>query len=312
MTTAPSISAVVTVYNAGRYVGESLTAILAQTCPPSEVIVVDDGSTDATPDVLAGFGERIRVITQANRGHAAALNRGFSEARGDYIAKCDADDIWAPGKLERQLDALSSHPEIDIAFTGATFFGLKEGPRAPYPGSGLLDRKQLISRLYRANSICASSTLVRRALFERLGPFAEDLAAEDYDYWLRALEAGARFYHDPHALVRFRQHESNVSADKLKMHRAELLVHTQHAGLLESPTKVRRALARDHRHIGRELSDLDHPQEARSEFLSALRLWPTVRALVWVVVLSAPARYRRGLADGLVSVKRSLYTESPP
>jgi len=310
--TPVTISVIVTVYNGERYIGESLTAILSQTSPPLEVIVVDDGSTDETPSELRRFGADIRIITQANRGHAPALNRGFRDARGDYLAKCDADDIWAPEKLERQLDAIRRHPEIDIAFAGARFFGLTEGPRAPYPDAGMLDGKQLARRLYRANSVCASTTLVRRRLFEQLGPFAEDLAAEDYDYWLRALAAGARFFYDPEVLVNFRHHEENISSNKLAMHRAEMLVHERHAELMRRPALTRRALARDQRHIGRELSDLDRPHEARSAFLSALRRWPTIRALVWVLLLSTPGRIRRPLATHLVSLKRALYTESPP
>jgi glycosyltransferase involved in cell wall biosynthesis len=307
---APTISAIVTVYNGEHHIGESLQAILSQTRPPEEVVVVDDGSSDGTPGELARFGADIRVIRQANGGHANALNRGFREARGDYCAKCDADDIWTAEKLERQAKALAALPEIDVAFGGAWFFGLKEGPRAPYPDAGLLDRGDLLGRLYRANSICASSTLIRRELYERLGPFNEHLGAEDYDYWMRALRANARFYHDPSLLVRFRQHESNVSADKLKMHRAELLVHKWHADLLANPSLARKAIARDQRNIARALSDQDRPGEARAMFVSSLRQAPSLQGLAWALVLSTPERYRRSLADGLVSCKRTLYPEA--
>jgi glycosyltransferase involved in cell wall biosynthesis len=308
----PTISAIVTVYNTEQYVGQSLTAILSQTLPPDEVIVVDDGSTDGTSDELARFGSDIRVIRQANAGHANALNRGFGEARCDYLAKCDADDIWAPRKLERQAEVLKVHPEIDVAFGGAWFFGLTEGPRAPYPNAGLLDRADLLKRLYRANSICASSTLIRRGLYERLGPFNENVGAEDYDYWLRALKAGARFYHDPTVLVHFRRHENNVSANKLAMHRAELLVHSWHGELVDSPSLVQRTLARDFRNIARLLSDQNRPREARAAFVTSLRHSPTLRGLVWSLVLSAPERYRRALADGLVSFKRACSPEVSP
>jgi glycosyltransferase involved in cell wall biosynthesis len=305
-----TISAVVTVYNGERYIEESLTAILSQTRPPEEVIVVDDGSSDGTPDELERFGGDIRVIRQPNGGHANALNRGFHEARGDYCAKCDADDIWAPEKLERQAEALLRHPEIDVAFGGAWFFGLVEGPRAPYPDAGLLDRGELLRRLYRANSVCASSTLIRRGLYERLGPFNENVGAEDYDYWMRALEANARFYHDPTLLVRFRQHESNVSSDKLAMHRAELLVHSWHADLVASPSLARKVMARDLRNIARMLSDQDRPDEARAAFVSSLRRSPSLQGLAWALVLSAPEGCRRPLADGLVSFKRALHPEA--
>ncbi len=195
---APTITAMVRVHNAEEYIGESLTAILSQTRPPDEVLVIDDGSTDGTPDELKRFGGDIRVVRQANSGYAGAFNRGFGEACGDYIATCDADDVWEADKLERQAQALLDHPEIDFAFTGARFFGLAEGPRAPYPGAGLLEPRVLAWRLYCANSVCTSSTLIRRSLFERLGPF-EDRAApcEDYDYWLRALTAGAVSFYDP-------------------------------------------------------------------------------------------------------------------
>jgi glycosyltransferase involved in cell wall biosynthesis len=306
----PTVSVVVTVYNGERFIGESLTAILSQTRPPEEVVVVDDGSTDDTPRELERFGGDIRVISQVNGGHANALNRGFREARGDYCAKCDADDIWMPEKLRRQVSSLTAHREIDVAFGGARFFGLSEGPRAPYPDAGLLDRGDLLRSLYRANSICASSTLIRRDLYERLGPFDERLGAEDYDYWMRALRAGARFYHDPSLLVRFRQHESNVSADKLKMHRAELLVHSRYAYLLDSRALARKTMARDLRNIARALSDQDRPEQARAAFVSSLRRSPSPRALAWVLLLSAPERGRRPLAAGLISLKRALYHEA--
>ena len=143
----PSISVVVTVYNGEEYVAEALTSILGQTHRPDEVIVVDDGSTDGTARELERFAGDIRVIAQANTGHAGALNRGYPEARGDYIAKCDADDIWEPDKLSRQVRALVDHPEIDVAFSGARNFGLAEDEWVHAPGEGLLDPRELTRAL---------------------------------------------------------------------------------------------------------------------------------------------------------------------
>jgi glycosyltransferase involved in cell wall biosynthesis len=308
---SPTISAVVPAYNAERYIGESLTAILSQTHAPDEVIVIDDGSTDGTPEELARFRGDVRVMRQDNRGHAPALNRGMSEARGDYLAKCDADDIWESDKLARQVQALRAHPEIDIAFSGARFFGLIEGPRAPYPGpgSGLLDRRDFARRLYRANFVCVSSTLIRRRLYQHLGPFVErPQVAEDYEFWMRALAAGAVFFYDPSVLVRYRSHEQQLSNNMLRMHEAEYVVHGWHSGLVDNSRLVRKVLARDLSNIARTLSDQERPREARATFVSSLRHRPTLRVLAWVLVLSAPDRYRRPLADGLVSIKRALYS----
>ncbi len=303
----PTVSAVLTVYNAERYVGHALSAILSQTRPPDEVIVVDDGSTDATPAELERFRGEVRVVRQDNRGHAAALNRGMGEARGDYLAKCDADDIWKPGKLERQLEALVRHPEIDIAISSAWFFGLVEEPRVTYPSAGLLEPRELARRLYTANFVCASSLLIRRRLYQQLGPFAEELACEDYDYWLRALAAGGVFFYDPSPLVRYRVHAEQISQRELHMREAVYRVHNSYAGLVENARLVRKVRAVDLFEIARLLVDQDRPREARALFVSALRHRPRLRALAWVLILSAPDRYRRPLAERLVAVKRTVY-----
>src|SRR5262245_39908172 len=103
----PNVSVVIPSYNSAAYLPAAIDSVLAQTARDLEVIVVDDGSTDDTPDVVARYGPPVRGIRQANAGVAAARNRGIAEARGRYIAFLDADDTWEPVKLERQLGELS-------------------------------------------------------------------------------------------------------------------------------------------------------------------------------------------------------------
>ena len=110
------VSCVIPVYNGARFVAESIESVLAQAYRPLEVIVVDDGSTDGTEDVLAAFGDRIRVFFQPNAGAAAARNRGVAEARGGWLTFQDADDLWAPDKLERQMECFRRNPELDLCF----------------------------------------------------------------------------------------------------------------------------------------------------------------------------------------------------
>jgi glycosyltransferase involved in cell wall biosynthesis len=304
--TVPSVSSVLPVFNGERYVAESLTAILSQTRPPEEVVVVDDGSTDGTQDELAPFRRHIRVIKQPNQGHPGAMNRLFAEARCDYVAKCDADDIWEPDKLERQLEAVGAHPDVDIVLTGARFFGLVEAERVSFPDPGILERRELGRRLYTRNFVCASSPLIRRELYTRLGAFDETLACEDYDFWLRAFAAGAVFYYDPRLLVRYRVHPAQVSQDELRMREHVHVVHQRHAGVAANARVVRRTLADDLLEIARLLVDQERPRRARTLLLSSLRQWPTVRASAWVLVLSTPGQLRRPLGDRLVSLKRTL------
>jgi glycosyltransferase involved in cell wall biosynthesis len=311
---APTISVVVPAYNAEPHVAETLRSILSQTHPPDEVIVVDDGSTDGTPRELMRFRGDIRVIRQSNRGAAGAHNTGFGEARGHYVARCDADDLWEPMKLERQVQALTAHPEIDIATSGARVFGAGENRlfldytgAAPPPCDGIQKRGAFAQRLYRANMLCASSAVIRRRLHKKVGPFTEPLPNEDYDYWLRALKAGAVFFYDPTVLVRYRRHETNVTNSPLALYRAAHLVHTRHADLVDSASLVDRTLAADLFMIARLLVDDDHASEARKAFVNSLRHRLTLRGLVWALVLSTPEPCRRPLADRLVSIKRALY-----
>jgi glycosyltransferase involved in cell wall biosynthesis len=302
----PTISAVLTVYNGEDHLAQALDAVLSQTSPPDEVVVVDDGSTDGTARVLDGYGSAIRVVHQPNAGHPAGFNRGFLEARSEYVARCDADDIWAPEKLERQRAALQAHPQVDICFTAASTFGRIEQPFSSHPGSGILAPEAFARRLYRRNMVCSSSTVIRRATFERLGPFCEPLITEDYEYWMRALKAGAVFFYEPRTLVSYRLHDGNVTNKRLRSYRSMLVCHERHSDLVGDPRLVRSVLAADHFMLGRFLVDEDRPQEARREFALALRRRRSVRGLAWMAVLCSPARARRRLGNAAVAVKRLL------
>jgi glycosyltransferase involved in cell wall biosynthesis len=110
----PQVTVIVPVRDGERYLVDALESVLRQTTPPAEVLVIDDGSRDASPDIATRFGPPVRVVRQGTDGLAAALNRGIAEASGGVIAFCDADDISTPDRLERQLDALARDPECAI------------------------------------------------------------------------------------------------------------------------------------------------------------------------------------------------------
>jgi glycosyltransferase involved in cell wall biosynthesis len=314
---SPSVSAVVTAYNAEQYIGETLTSILSQTHPPAEVIVVDDGSSDGTCAELAPFRGDIRLVRQENRGHPNALNRGMREARGDYLAKCDADDIWVPDKLERQVEAILAHPEIDIAFSAIWIFGDIEQPSdmrsTGDTSEGILDPRRFAETLYGRCVICPSSTLLRRRLYERLGAFDEQLVFEDYDYWIRALRAGAVFYYDPATLVRYRWHAGQVTKDELRVRRSLHEVHSLHADLIDNRRLVSAVCADDLFRIGRVLVDQDCPREAREAFRRSLRYGildiasvKNARALAWVALLTLPPDTRKRAGSSLVRFSRGI------
>jgi glycosyltransferase involved in cell wall biosynthesis len=310
--TEPTVTAVVAAYNAEAWIAETLEAILGQTRPPEEVVVVDDGSTDGTAAILESFSGAIRVVHRANGGCPAAFNTAFAHATGEYVAMCGADDIWEPRKLEWQLEALRADPQLDVLFGDAQIFGLVDGTYGRPPGTGRLDSAALRDALYRENLICAPSIVIRRSLFERLGPFVERFGADDYEYWMRCLRAGASFYYDERILLRYRRHESNLSSGLLWMNECSHDVHRWYAEDMEDQGHANEVLALDLFKIGRLLVDEGRVPEARRAFRGALGHAITPRALAWLALLSLPATVRDRSAGAFVRLSRSLRGRRAP
>jgi glycosyltransferase involved in cell wall biosynthesis len=310
-TRTPTITAVVAAYNAEAWIAETLSAILGQSRPPDEIVVVDDGSTDGTAAVLRRFADRVRIVTRENGGCPAAFNTAFAHATCDYVAMCGADDVWEPRKLEWHARTLAEHPQVDVLFGDAQLFGLADGTYAKPPGEGVLDGRALRDALYRENVICAPSIVIRRNLFERLGPFVERFGADDLEYWMRCLRSGAVFFYDPRVLLRYRRHESNLSSGLLWMTECSHEVHRWYAADLGDDALAHEVLAGDLFKIGRLLVDEGRVAEARRAFRGALRYAVTTRALVWVALLTLPAGVRDRSASTFVRL-RSIQARQEP
>jgi glycosyltransferase involved in cell wall biosynthesis len=198
MTTAPAeprVSVVIPTYNRAARVRRAIDSVLAQTVPDVEVIVVDDGSSDETPQVLAAFGSRIRVLRQANRGVSAARNAGIALARGRWVALLDSDDEWLPEKLERQLGWVESAPpgSIGVCFTDCAIVGdsapdgtlFGEAAFRCAAGGAVVD-DAAAAVISRRHVIHTSSLLIERGLLEPGPAFDPALkVAEDTDLLFR-------------------------------------------------------------------------------------------------------------------------------
>jgi glycosyltransferase involved in cell wall biosynthesis len=199
------VSCIVPAYNAERFLRDALDSILAQTYQPIEVIVADDGSTDGTAGVAAGHGERVRHVRQPHRGLPAARNLGLSAARGEFIAFLDADDLWHPEKLERQMARFHARPELDFCVTHVRNFWEPEleAERQRYQGRRYADALP--------GYVCVS-LLARRTLFDAVGQFDVELQhGDDNDWFLRAFDYGAVRELLPEVLVFRRLHQENMS-----------------------------------------------------------------------------------------------------
>ncbi len=203
------ISCIVPVFNGERYLAEALDSILAQTYRPLEVIVVDDGSTDGTAHIVAGYGERISYLRQANAGPGAARNRGLDAAAGAYVAFLDADDLWHKEKLARQMARFEARPELELCLSHLEHFW---EPEMKDEEDRLRDHR--FSKPLPAYAVQAM--LARRALFDAVGQFDYSLRllGDDTDWFLRAADRGTVTEVVPDVLIFRRMHGSNISRDQ--------------------------------------------------------------------------------------------------
>lgn len=197
-------------YNAAVHLGECIDSILAQTYTDFELLIVDDGSTDSSRDVVRAYADpRIRLLENAH-DYIGSLNLLLREARGRYVARMDADDLMLPDRLQVQVDYMEAHPEVDILGGGMTYFGGAHGTALPQPG----ERPLTFSLFMRGCALMHPTVMMRRASIEAHGLRYEQefIYAEDYRLWVMALEAGLRLVNLDRPLIKYRVSPAQVSA----------------------------------------------------------------------------------------------------
>jgi len=213
----PLVSCVIPSYNRPGYVRTAIESALTQTYSPMEVIVVDDGSTDETPDVAESFGERVKVIRQANGGSAAARNTGIAAASGEFVAWLDSDDAWLPEKIAIQVAAARDYPEAGIVYTHCQAIDGNDQPpppKEPIKAPPARLREDILAMMVVESEVMPSSCLVRRTALDSVGWFNKDfINAEDWEFHFRmARQFG--FVEVPAPLTRYRVHAASKTADR--------------------------------------------------------------------------------------------------
>jgi glycosyltransferase involved in cell wall biosynthesis len=213
-----SISVVIPAYNAARFLPETLRSVLAQTLPANEILIVDDGSTDNTADIAESFGPPVQVFRRPNARQGASRNFGVSQATGEWIAFLDADDLWDPSKLARQMEELRKHPDADICYTARTKF-TQRGDTIQYLGTvPAPPAAEIGDALFQAATFLPSSVVIRRSTFLAMGGFGTTFKiTEDWDLWMRLLHSGVRFASCPEPLLLYRIHDNNVSGNGITL-----------------------------------------------------------------------------------------------
>src|SRR2546427_7996178 len=210
----PLVSVIIPNYNYGPYLPQALDSVLAQSYPHVEIVVVDDGSQDESESIIRSYGNRVRSINQKNQGVSAARNRGARESTGELLAFLDADDVWLPAKLERQVELILCDPEIGLVHCGIEEIN-SEGTslRTFLDGmQGWVSREML--RFNRSVIIASGSTaLVPRRTFEAVSGFDPKLSTSaDWEFCYR-VASRQRVGFIPEPLVKYRIHGSNMHAN---------------------------------------------------------------------------------------------------
>ncbi len=236
-----SVSVIIPIYNGAKFIALTLDAVLAQTAPPTEVIVVNDGSTDNSAAIVEQYEDRVTLINVKNGGAPAARNIGASMAMGNWLAFCDGDDLWLPTKLEKQLRLANECPDIHCVITDYVEFTdgvvsnrshLSYTPESFWVPeqyqSGFVVRKPITGKLTTFQPAITSTQMVRRNFCLEVGGFDVEAtnSAEDTCFHFRVLSV-VPFGVVPEVLMHYRRHPDSWSADSLKQLRNSVVMWDQ-------------------------------------------------------------------------------------
>ena len=293
----PSVSVVVPTYNYGKFLPRALDSALAQSLAPFEIIVVDDGSTDGTRDVLKRYRDSVHVVYQNNRGVSAARNAGFRLARGELVAFLDSDDVWHPNKLQQQIALLRRHPECGAIGCGVQVVDAEGQPiRTVLFEDAAGNASDRVCRIALRRSWVGGSgsgALIPAEVVRQVGGFDETLsAAEDWDMWLR-IAAMYPVRNVREALSQIWDHRSGAFRNVAKLRTNQMAV----LGRIEREPSLRLSAAtrrRIHAMIlndaaGEAFGDGDWKSSAAYALRSA-SLWP-LSAKTWHLLAGSSLRW---------------------
>lgn len=209
----PLVSVIIPVYNRAELILETINSVLNQTYQDFEIIIIDDGSVDNTKQVIESIKDsRIKYIYQENAGTSAARNNGTKNAKGEWIAPLDSDDIWLPEKLEKQINFLKNNPDIDICNTWVEAFSKNTTKK----WTNINDSESIATGLLFDSTLFHSASLIRKELFDKynINYNVNYKSSLDYDLWVKFAQVSAKFYVIPEILVRYRIHENQISTNQ--------------------------------------------------------------------------------------------------
>jgi glycosyltransferase involved in cell wall biosynthesis len=305
----PKVSVIIPVFNGAETIGRALQSVFAQTFTDYEIVVVNDGSTDGTASVLAGYGEKIRVVSQSNRGLSAARNAGIAASQGEYVALLDDDDRWLPEKLALCVPVLDADPDCALVYTGMLKVDADGRPLSgPYGAPRGVESPTMKDMLELPWNLVPSRNVIRRSVLERCGGFNERFVSSNEDlYFLLQARPHGHFRRIPAVLL-----HKDTRPDYPKMLDREpqcdllvKLVRERYGSSARNFIRVYRHQRAKHlARLGRDLMAQGRPADARRCLARVLHYMPTspkiyfryLRTFLPARVARAVSRQRRGTA----------------
>ena len=302
---SPRVSVIIPTYNRESTIGIAIQSVLDQTFADFEVLVIDDGSTDATGSIVGAFGDpRVVYLCQQHSGlPAVARNVGLRRARGAYVAFLDSDDLWLEDKLAVQVAYMDANPEMGLSYTNAYQFTTDPSrcQRKLWLSTEETLSGHVFVQLYGRQRIPNLTVMIRTSVRETVGLLDEDerlKANEDYEYWLRIAHRYPIGYIDK-PLAKYRHHPEGISKAFVATYQAKLgliekLDRRYPAFVAEHGQERVRWLSQVHYYLGRELLLNGRPGEARTQLKVSWQLRPSIRSVA-VLLLSYTGPFARRL-----------------
>jgi len=289
------ISVIIPTYNSEKFIGDTIRSVLRQTCTDYEIIVIDDGSTDHTGELIGNNFPNVRYFYVPNQGVSKARNYGIQKAKGEYIAFLDADDLWLPEKLEKQLRTFDADPELMLVFTEHRVFDSHGIRKAIFSKKERLMKGDIVKNIFLHSRVTTSTVMVRRDVFQEAGYFEENLkAAEDDNLWMRiALKFKIHLLDE--VLVHYRATEKSLSRTSGNIFHGVL----KNLEIIETTCPdLRKRLGRAN--IRKKKSDIYFSRgysyfsccqyaKARRDFLQSFNYYPKSRSLYYYIFSLLPS-----------------------
>ena len=299
----PTISIIIPAYNAEQTIIKTIESIQRQTFTDYEIIVIDDGSTDQTKDVVSRIEDRrLKISAYQNAGAATARNRGIAQATGKYLAFIDADDLWTPDKLELQLEALQKNPTAGVAYSWTTSVFLYKQKEVWHPCNPVLFEGNVYPKMLLGNFLASGSNpLIRQEAILSVGGFDSDLLhCEDWDFYLR-LAAKWEFVLVPKSQIIYRLSLTSKSLKTRSIEKSLLYIvdKTYKNAPEELQSSKKKTLALTYAYITQQClfctkdicaTDLKEVERAAQKLWKAIKLDPPILL----------GSYTRGLLKGLI------------